>query len=87
MTDEIESAGVSVERQVARIKAFTEKPLAAPGFTSYRYQGNYGWIMIGAKDDAGALNEAGRSLSYGKPTLDRLQIYNGQQYVFISSHA
>lgn len=38
-----------------------DKPLAAPGLTSYRYRGRYGWIMIGASDDADALREAARS--------------------------
>jgi hypothetical protein len=37
--------------------------MAAPGLISYRYKGRYGWIMIGAKDDAGALREARRSTS------------------------
>ncbi len=62
----------------------TDKPLAVKGFISYRYAGNYGWIMIGAKDHADALREANRSLSYSKSspaTLDKLQIWNGSEYV------
>ena len=35
------------------------KPLAAHGLISYRYAGNYGWIMIGATDHAAALSETG----------------------------
>ena len=35
-----------------------DRPLAAKGLVSYRYRGRYGWIMIGAKDNADALREA-----------------------------
>jgi hypothetical protein len=38
-----------------------DKPLAAPGLRSYRCKGRFGWIMIGATDDADALREARRS--------------------------
>ena len=58
---------------------FTDKPCAAHGLTSYRYKGRYGWIMIGAKDDADALKEAQRSTS-DKVTADNLQIWNKTQY-------
>lgn len=57
------------------------RPCAAPGLTSYRYRGPYGWIMIGATDNADALREAQRSLSYGTATVERLQIWNGSEYV------
>lgn len=57
-----------------------DKPLAAHGLTSYRYQGRYGFIMIGARDDADALKEAQRSLSYGKATPDKLERWNGNAY-------
>jgi hypothetical protein len=57
------------------------KPLAAAGLTSYRYRGNYGWVMIGATDHADALREAARSVSNHTPTLDRLQVWNGAEYV------
>jgi len=59
----------------------TNKPLAVAGLTSYRYAGNYGWIMIGAKNNIGALSEANRSLSYGNADLSKLQIWNGKEYV------
>lgn len=39
-----------------------DMPLAAPGLTSYRYKGQLGWIMIGAKNEHEALCEALRSL-------------------------
>ena len=48
------------KRSVKKDKT-TEKPLASSGFKSYRYQGRYGPIMIGAKDHDDALNEAKRS--------------------------
>ena len=42
-------------------KHWSEKPMAAEGLNSYRYQGRYGHIMIGAKDHDDALREAQRS--------------------------
>lgn len=56
-----------------------DKPMAAHGLTSYRYKGRYGWIMIGAKDDNDALNEAQRSTS-DKVTMENLQVWKGSQY-------
>lgn len=58
----------------------TDKPLADHGLTSYRYRGRYGWIMIGAKDDTDALNEARRSTD-DAVTADKLEIWNGTNYV------
>jgi hypothetical protein len=55
-------------------------PCAAHGLTSYRYAGNYGWIMIGATDHADALREAQRSMRHDTATLDKLQVWNGTQY-------
>ena len=43
-------------------RPMTDRPLAVKGLVSYRYRGPFGWIMIGAKDDSDALNEARRSL-------------------------
>ena len=56
------------------------RPLADKGLLSYRYKGPFGWIMIGALDDAGALREAARSSS---AAIDRanLQYWNGFEYV------
>jgi len=55
------------------------KPCAAHGLLSYRYRGRYGWVMIGARDDAEALREAARSSS---ATIDpaNLQRWNGTTY-------
>lgn len=61
----------------------TGKPLAAPGLRSYRCKGQFGWIMIGAVDDADALSEARRSDPHA--TQERLQRWNGTAYVPCSS--
>lgn len=60
-----------------------DKPLAAAGLTSYRYPSPYGWVMIGASDNADALREAARSIGT-KPTIDRLEIWNGTAYVAVA---
>ena len=57
-----------------------DTPCAIQGLTSYRYAGNYGWIMIGATDHADALREAARSMRHDTATLDKLQVWNGTQY-------
>lgn len=56
-------------------------PCAAPGLVSYRYRGAYGWVMIGATDHADALSEAARSTSDHKSTPDKLEVWDGAQYV------
>src|SRR5690606_32363003 len=62
--------------------AATGRPLAAEGLTSYRYRGPFGWIMIGAKDEADALSEARRSLSSPETaTAENLQVWDGARYV------
>ena len=62
-----------------RVTDYWDKPCAVQGLTSYRYAGPYGWIMIGAVDDADAVREAGRSSS---APIDpaKLQRWNGEQY-------
>jgi hypothetical protein len=57
-----------------------DKPLACDGLHSFRYRGRYGWVMIGARDNADALCEAMRSISE-KPTIENLQRWNGKEYV------
>jgi hypothetical protein len=51
---------------------------------SYRYKSRYGWIMIGARDDADALREAARASS---DAINRanLQVWNGTEYVTTNS--
>lgn len=53
-------------------------PLASVGYTSYRCKGRYGWIMIGAKDNNDAMQQARRT----DPNADilDLEIWNGSVY-------
>lgn len=55
------------------------KPMAIKGLTSYRYKGRYGFIMIGAIDNADGLKQAQRSTS-DKVSIDNLEVWNGLQY-------
>lgn len=55
------------------------KPLAANGLQSYRYRGRFGFVMIGARDDADALREAQRSTA-DPVTADQLQRWTGTEY-------
>lgn len=55
----------------------TDKPLAAAGLVSYRCKGRYGFIMIGAKNDADALREARRSTDDPRD----MEVWNGARYV------
>lgn len=52
-----------------------EKPLAAPGLNSYRYAGRFGWVMIGASNEADALAEAARSVT-GEVSHENLQAWD-----------
>jgi len=54
-----------------------DRPCAAPGLTSYRARGRWGWIMIGARDDADARREALRS----SDRATDLQVWDGKRYV------
>lgn len=58
-----------------------DRPMAAPGLQSYRARGVFGWIMLGAKDDAEAMREARRST----PKPHTLQVWNGTRYVTAES--
>lgn len=55
-----------------------DKPLAAAGLKSYRCKGRFGWIMIGATDDADATAEARRSCATA--IADDLQKWDGEKY-------
>lgn len=57
----------------------SERPLAAPGLTSYRCRGRFGWIMIGAHDGADALREARRS--WPEAMSDSMEVWDGRRYV------
>ena len=69
-----------VSHKSRKVRAVHDRPLAVAGLTSYRARGRYGWIMIGARDDADAMQEAQRSTD--APT--DLQRWDGTQYVAIS---
>ena len=60
-----------------------DKPLAAPGLLSYRAKGRYGFIMIGATDDADALREARRSDETVR--LTQLEKWDGTRYVRVTA--
>lgn len=60
-------------------KEIFDQPCAASPYTSYRCRGMFGWIMIGARDDADAFREALRSSKQAK--RETLQVWNGQEYV------
>lgn len=57
-----------------------DKPLAVAGLNSYRYRGPFGWIMIGARDHEGALNEAKRSTD-AEIDSAKLEFWDGGRYV------
>lgn len=60
------------------------KACAVYPLISYRYNGPYGFIMIGATDNIDALNEAKRSLSNATYlSLKNLEKWNGKEYVNI----
>lgn len=65
------------------IGKLSERPLAAPGFVSYRARSLHGWIMIGALSDQDALIEAKRSNS--KARHCDLQVWSGDRYVELHS--
>lgn len=60
------------------MNAYWDRPCAANGLVSYRYSGRYGYIMIGARDDADALREARRSTDVVEP--GRLEVWDGERY-------
>lgn len=60
---------------------YYNKPVAAKGLTSYRYEGPYGFIMIGARDVKDALSEAKRSTS--KVDIKNLQVWDDQTGAYV----
>lgn len=59
---------------------YWDKPCAAGGLISYRYRGQYGWIMIGARNNVDALAEASRSTSELLETR-KLEKWDGEKYI------
>jgi len=70
----------TTEHAAERAIPHHEKPCADRSFISYRAKGRYGWIMIGAKDDADAMREAGRSTD----TVITLERWDGTRYVGVN---
>lgn len=64
---------------VFNIRDVHNRPLAAPGYISYRYHGIYGYVVIGAKDPEEALREARRSTD--SVLRERLEVWDGGKYV------
>ena len=67
------------------VPAIWDRPCAMPGLTSYRARGRYGWIMIGARNDADAMREALRSTD----RVERLDVWCSESgaYVQVVDHA
>lgn len=55
-----------------------DRPLAAPGLTSYRCRGAYSWIMIGARNHDDAWREAQRSSDHAR--RETLEVWDGACY-------
>ena len=55
---------------------FQDRPCAAAGLVSYRYNGPSCFIMIGAKNIGDAMNEVNRSLTGTPATAANLEIWN-----------
>lgn len=72
-----------IEKLRWMLRPIVERPLATDGFTSYRYKGRYGWIMIGARSVEDALKEASHSTSE-EVIIDNLQVWNGEEYMPVS---
>jgi hypothetical protein len=61
-------------------RPYWEKACADRGFVSYRYNGPFGYVMIGAKDDDDAYRQAARSIEQ-LPNRHMLQVWRNDQYV------
>ena len=73
-----------MSRKGDNMNDFWNRPCAVKGLTSYRYRNTFGWVMIGATDDANALNEANRSIKPDIADISKLQVWNGQSYVNVT---
>lgn len=60
-------------------RAYWQKPCAMRGLQSFRYRGPFGYVMIGARDELDAMQEARRSTC--NPERDKLERWNGAAYV------
>jgi hypothetical protein len=64
-------------------RPYWEKPCADRGLISYRYNGPFGYVMIGAKDDDDAYRQASRSIEQ-LPDRQLLQVWRNDQYVNVA---
>ena len=64
-------------------KRLEDRPLASKGLISYRYYGDYGFIMVGATDNESALQETNRSLSKGFAIIEKLQVWNNVRNEYV----
>lgn len=60
---------------------FSNKPMAAPGLTSYRLPSQFGYCMIGARDADEAMREASRSVR--NPLRSRLEVWDASQRKYV----
>lgn len=61
----------------------SDRPMAAPGLTSYRYRnGAFGFVMIGARDRDEALREAARSVTGGEVEASRLEVWDARALAY-----
>lgn len=57
-------------------------PCAMPGLTSYRYRGQFGYVMIGASNDAEAMREAQRSIER-IPDIRNLNVWSETRRTYV----
>jgi hypothetical protein len=62
------------------MSAVSNKPMAVKGLQSYRYNGRFGHIMIGANSVEEALSEARRSTDY-PVEVSALDVWDGSKYI------
>lgn len=65
-------------------RAGNDRPMAAPGLTSYRYAGRNGFVMIGARDTADALEQARLSI-WGEVDQSRLEVWSADALTYVKA--
>lgn len=58
--------------------SYQDRSLADKGLVSYRYAGRYGYIMIGARDAADAMNEVKRAQGFAG-SYSNLAVWEGEE--------
>ena len=69
-------------KELQHMTDFQDRPCAAAGLVSYRYNGPFGFIMIGAKNIGDAMNEANRSLTGARAVMEHLEIWNTEKGIY-----